>query len=133
MVHGTGDLKMSKKSTLKPSFLYADQGPHKETTVGTFWKYRASKDRRQQKPTNIYFGAWVRTNIAKGYFGTDAIIGAVRLDIQNTYMTFTFDVTVSSLNKVAYGNGGPEFSLVQILDFKKKRKPAKVECPAFLY
>jgi hypothetical protein len=58
----------------------------------------------------------------------------VRLDIQNTFMTFTFDVTVSSLNKVSYGNGGPEFSIIQIIDFKqRKRKPAKVECPAFLY
>jgi len=134
VVHGTGDIKLSKKSVLKPSFLYASQGPHKETTVGTFWKYRASKDRRQRKPTSIYFGAWIRTNIAKEYFGTDAIIGAVRLDIKNTFVTFTFDITVSSLNKVTYGNGGPEFSIVQIIDYKKpKRKPAKVECPAFLY
>ncbi len=134
VVHGTGDFKLSKKSVLKPSFLFADQGPHKETTVGSFWKYRASKDRRQSKPTSIYFGAWLRTNISKNNFGTDAIIGAVRLDIKNTFMTFTFDVTVSSLKKVAYGNGGPEFSIIQIIDFKKpKRRPAKVECPAFLY
>jgi type IX secretion system PorP/SprF family membrane protein len=134
VIHGTGDLKLSKKSVLKPSFLYANQGPHKETTVGTFWKYRASKDRRQRKPTSIYFGAWLRSNISKNNFSTDAIIAAVRLDIQNTFMTFTFDVTVSSLNKVTYGNGGPEFSIVQVIDFKnKKRKPAKVECPAFLY
>jgi type IX secretion system PorP/SprF family membrane protein len=134
VIHGTGDLKLSKKSVLKPSFLYASQGPHKETTVGSFWKYRASKDRRQRKPTSIYFGAWLRSNISKNNFGADAIIAAVRVDIQNTFMTFTFDVTVSSLNKVTYGNGGPEFSIVQVIDFKnKKRKPAKVECPAFLY
>lgn len=134
VVHGTGDLKMNKRSILKPSFLYADQGPHKETTIGTFWKYKASKDRRQRKPTSIYFGAWLRSHISKSHFGTDAIIGAVRLDIQNTFMTFTFDITVSSLNAVAYGNGGPEFSIVQIIDYKKaKRRPAKVECPAFLY
>ncbi len=134
VVHGTGDLKLNKRSVLKPSFLYASQGPHKETTVGSFWKYRASKDRRQSRPTSIYFGAWLRSNISKDHFGTDAIIGAVRLDIQNTFMTFTFDITVSSLNKVSYGNGGPEFSIVQIIDFKKpNRRPAKVECPAFLY
>ncbi len=134
VVHGTGDLKLSKKSILKPSFLYADQGPHKETTVGSFWKYKAGKDYRQQNPTAIYFGAWIRTHISKNSFGTDAIIGAVRLDIQNTFMTFTFDMTISSLSKVTYGNGGPEFSIVQIVDFKnKKKRPAKVECPAFLY
>jgi len=133
VVHGTGDLKINRKSTLKPSFLVADQGPHKETTVGSFWKYRAGKDNRQRKPTYIYFGAWIRTHISKENFTTDAIICAVRLDIKNTFMTFTFDATISSLNKVAYGNGGPEFSLVQVIDFKKKRRPAKVECPAFLY
>lgn len=134
VIHGTGDLKLNRRSTLKPSFLYAMQGPHRETTLGSFWKYRASKDRRQRRPTSIYFGAWVRTNISKANFSADAVVGAVRLDIQNTFITFTFDVTVSSLNQVTYGNGGPEFSIVQVLDFKKdRRRPAKVECPAFLY
>ena len=133
-IHGTGDLRLSKKSILKPSFIFHDQGPHKEITLGTFWKYRPSNDRKQDDATAIYFGAWVRWFAAKQYIGKDAIIGAVRLDYKNTYMTFTFDVNISSLSKVSFGAGGPEFSIIQLVDFKNKnRRPSKVECPAFLY
>lgn len=134
VIHGTGDFQMSRKSVLKPSFIYKDQGPHKQITLGTFWKYRATKDARQTNPTSIYFGGWVRLHAEKDLFGTDAIIGAVRIDIKNTYMTFTFDINVSSLSLVSFGSGGPEFSIVQIVDWRKEnRKPSKVECPAFLY
>ncbi len=133
-VHGTGDLKLSKKSILKPSFIFKDQGPHKEITVGTFWKYRPSKDRGQDNPTSIYFGGWLRWHAAKSYIGRDAIVAAIRLDYKNTYMTFTFDINVSSLTKVSYGAGGPEFSVIQLLNFRKENsRPTKVECPAFIY
>ena len=133
-IHGTGDLKLSKKSILKPSFILKDQGPHKEITVGSFWKYKPSKNRRQDNSTAIYFGAWFRWHAAKQYFGKDAIIGAIRLDYKNTNMTFTFDMNVSSLSKVSYGAGGPEFSIIQYVDFRDENdRPTKVKCPAFIY
>jgi len=133
-LHGTGDIKLSKKSILKPSFIFKDQGPHKEITLGTFWKYRPSKDRGQDNPTSIYFGGWLRWHAAKNYTGTDAIVAAIRLDYKRTFMTFTFDVNISSLTKVSYGAGGPEFSIIQLIDFRdENRRPTKVECPAFIY
>lgn len=133
-IHGTGDLKLSRKSILKPSFIFKDQGPHKEITVGTFWKYRPSKDRGQDNPTSIYFGSWVRWHAAKNYMGTDAIVAAIRLDYKNTHMTFTFDINVSSLTRVSYGAGGPEFSVIQLINFRDENaRPTKVECPAFIY
>lgn len=134
VLHGTGDLKLSKKSVLKPSFIYKDQGPHKEITLGTFWKYRPSKDRGQDNPTSIYFGAWFRWHAEKSYIGKDAIVTALRLDYKKTQMTFTFDINISSLTKVTYGAGGPEFSVIQLVDFKGDRsRPTRVECPAFIY
>ncbi len=135
VLHGTGDFKLSRKSMLRPSFLLAIQHPHRETTVGTFWKYKAGRDFRQDNPTAIYFGAWIRTHISKYKFGTDALIAALRIDIQNTFITFTFDMNVSKLKKATYGNGGPEFSIVQIIDLKNKKKKRfpKVECPDFFY
>ncbi len=133
-IHGTGDLKLSKKSILKPSFIYKDQGPHKEITLGSFWKYRPSKDRGQDNPTSIYFGSWVRWHAAKSYIGKDALIAAIRLDYKKTHMTFTFDVNISSLSKVSYGAGGPELSIIQLIDFRDENaRPTKVECPAFIY
>lgn len=132
--HGTGDLKLSKKSVLKPSFIFKDQGPHKEITLGSFWKYKPTKDRKQDNPTSIYFGAWLRWHAEKNYLGKDAIVAAVRLDYKNTYMTFTFDVNVSSLTKVSNGSGGPEFSVIQLINFRQENtRPTKVECPAFIY
>ncbi len=133
-IHGTGDLKLSKKSILKPSFIFKDQGPHKEITFGTFWKYRPSKDQGQDNPTSIYFGGWLRWHAEKQYIGRDAIIAAVRLDYKNTFMTFTFDMNISSLSKVTFGAGGPEFSIIQLVDFRDENdRPRKVECPAFIY
>lgn len=132
--HGTGEIMMSNKSVLKPSFILKNQGPHREITVGTFWKYRTSKNRRYDNETAIYFGGWLRWFATTEYFGKDAIIGAVRLDYKNTFMTFTFDMNISSLSKVSFGAGGPEFSIIQMVDFKNpKKRPSKVECPAFLY
>ncbi len=134
VVHGTGDFKISRKSTLKPSFMFNDQGPHREISLGSFWKYRTSKDRRQQTPTSIYFGAWMRWHAVQGFVGKDAIIAALRVDYKNTYMTFTFDINISDLSAVSYGQGGPEFSVIQLVDFRSKRyRPKKLECPAFIY
>lgn len=130
--HGTGDIKMGKRSVLKPNFIYKDQGPHKEITMGTFWKYTPSTDRRHDNPTSIYFGGWMRWHAAKKYIGKDALIGAIRLDYKNTLMTFTFDINISSLSKVTFGAGGPEFSVIQLINFRKEnQRPRKVECPAF--
>jgi hypothetical protein len=132
--HGTGEIHLKRKTILRPSILFSDQRPHNEVVAGSFWQFLAGKSSRHQNTTSVYFGAWLRTNISKYDFGADALIGAVRLDIQNTFMTFTFDVNVSSLSQVTFGYGGPEFSIIQIVDFKnKKRRPAKVKCPDFLY
>lgn len=133
-IHGTGEIEVSKKSILKPSFIFTDQGPHKEITVGTFWKYKTSKDKKQDNPTAIYFGGWLRWHAETGYIGRDAIVGAIRIDYKKTFMTFTFDVNISSLSRVSFGAGGPEFSVIQLIDFRDERsRPTKVECPALSY
>ena len=134
VVHGTGDLKINRQSILKPSFMFKDQGPHREITLGSFWKYKTSKDARQRTPTSIYFGAWLRWHIEKDLIGKDAIIGAIRFDYKNTLMTFTFDLNISSLSRASSGSGGPEFSIIQLIDFRDSNaRPVKLECPAFMY
>lgn len=131
VIHGGADLKMSKKAFLKPTFIFKDQGPHREITAGTFLKFKTLKSYRSKAPSSIYFGAWMRMAIEKDFFGTDAVILAARVDYNNTYFTFTFDVNISSLTKVSYGRGGPEFSVVHILDKRGRRQPTKVRCPNF--
>ena len=131
VIHGGADFKVSKKIFAKPSFIFKDQGPHREITLGTFLKYKTLKSYRSKAPSSIYFGAWLRWYAEKNYFGTDAIILAARADYNNTYFTFTFDVNISSLTKVSIGRGGPEFSVVHILEPKGRRQPTKVRCPDF--
>ncbi len=132
-VHGAADFKLTRKSNLKPSFIFADQGPHREITAGSFYKYRTKLDRSNKETSSIYLGAWLRWYAEKDIKGVDAIVAAVRFDHKNTHLTFSFDVNISTLKNVSGGSGGPEFSVVQILDFEERRMPYKVKCPAFTY
>ena len=130
--HAGAELKLSKKSFLKPSLIFKDQGPHRQFTLGTFWKYKNFKHTTNSPGAAIYLGAWLRWHFEKDFSGTDAIVAAVRLDYKQLYITFSFDVNISSLSEVSYGRGGPELSVVKILSFKRKtRKSSKVKCPDF--
>jgi len=135
IVHGGGDFELGKRSTMKPSFIFMDQGPHREITIGSFWKYRTSKRYRYSSndpESALYFGAWFRWYAEKDIKGADAIAAAVRLDFENTFITFSFDINVSTYNRASGGRGGPELSVIKILDINRnRRRPSKVRCPAF--
>lgn len=132
-IHGGGEIRLSDDSSLKPNFVYKDQGPHKEILVGTFWKYKKLRS-KQSQPASLYFGGWLRWYWEKDLKGTDAFILAIRLDYKKTYITFSFDANVSSLKKVSAGNGGPELSVIKIFEYEQKRRRSnKVICPAFRY
>lgn len=133
LIHGGGDFKLTERSSLKPNFVYKNQGPHQEILVGTFWKYKKS-DHRSRPPASLYFGAWLRFYFENDLQGVDAFVLAVRFDYKKTYMTFSFDANVSSLRRVSAGNGGPEFSVIQLFAYEKeRRRSSKVICPAFKY
>ena len=90
--------------------------------------------RRNKSPASIYFGAWIRWFAEKDLIGTDAIVTAFRLDYNNTFLTFSFDMNISTYTRVSYGRGGPELSLMKTIDLgKQKRRTTKVKCPTFFY
>ncbi len=127
--HGGGDIFMSKSMNLMPSFIFMDQGPHKEITMGTFWKYRSGKTRIQKKKNlAIYLGLWGRWYFEfDGIAGFDAIIASLRLNMKKTSLTFSYDINTSSLSAASYGRGGPEISIIHIADWR--RASQKVHCP----
>ena len=132
VIHGGADLRLGKKTYLKPSFITSVQGPHSELTLGSFLKYKSFRSSPNSPGASIYFGTWVRWNLTNAFQSTDAIVTAVRMDLKETYITFSFDINVSTLSNVSKGHGGPELSVVQLLHYKRsKRKPTKVECPDF--
>lgn len=132
-IHGGADIRISDNSSLKPNFVFRDQGPHREILVGTFWKYKKLRTKLRQ-PASLYFGAWLRAYLEQDIRGTDAFIAAVRFDYKKTFITFSFDANISSLRRVSAGNGGPELSIIKIFDYEKKRRRSnKIICPAFRY
>lgn len=132
-IHGGADIWLTNDSSLKPNFVFKDQGPHREIMVGTFWKYQKLRSKLSQ-PASLYFGAWMRWYLEQDIKGIDAFVFALRFDYKKTFITFSFDANVSSLKRVSVGNGGPELSIIQIFDYEKQRRRSnKVICPAFRY
>jgi len=129
--HGGGNFRMTRNFTLMPSFIYLDQGPHKEISMGSFMKFYEGKSKR--KVTKVfYFGAWIRWYKDTGIIGTDAVIVSIRTDFNKTYLTFSFDINLSTLTIASYGAGGPEISVIQIIDYPRWRKKVfRVDCPVF--
>ena len=134
-IHGGADIRLNDDMSLKPNFVFKDQGPHREILVGSFWKYKKLRSKLRQ-PASLYFGGWMRWYMdqQQDVRGTDAIILAIRFDYKKMFITFSFDANISTLRKVSAGNGGPELSIIKIFDYgKPRRRSNKVICPAFRY
>jgi len=132
LIHGGGDFQIGKNSSLKPTFIFMDQGPHREITMGSFYKFQnvGGGNKYDRNVSSLYFGAWVRWHAEKEFTSADAIIASVRWDLNKTFITFSFDVNISTLTNVSSGRGGPEISVVHILDNSRAgKRRAKVECP----
>lgn len=131
VLHGGGTMKLAKGLTILPSFIFMDQGPHQEISMGSFVKFLRNRPMNDSESA-FYVGAWFRYHIEKDFIGSDAIVTAIRLDINNTYVTFSFDFNLSSLTQASYAAGGPELSVIQVLTVPKDRlHNEKVRCPAF--
>lgn len=130
ILHGGADINPGGDFALKPSFIFMDQGPHKEITIGTFVKYNYEKRSRQLKGSGVYLGAWLRWYVENDIRGVDAVVLSLRFDFDDVFLTFSFDSNISKLTAASNGVGGPEFSVVKILETPYRGKQ-KVSCPAF--
>lgn len=132
--HAGGELQFGEFSSIRPSVLYFHQGPNRQIKFGTFWRYKADNGLHTDAPIAVHFGAWLRTYIARGGSGVDAVNLAARFDYDKTSVVVSFDINVSSLVVASDGFGGPEVGLVQELDWgSKRRKRHRVKCPTFQY
>lgn len=130
VIHGGADLRLSRYMSVLPSFIFMDQGPHQEISMGSFLK--VCKDPSfKRSPYAFYIGAWMRWYAENDVAGTDALILSLRTDIKKTKIAFSFDLNLSSLTVASKGAGGPELSIIQIIDSKRRKfKKGKVKCPA---
>jgi type IX secretion system PorP/SprF family membrane protein len=130
ILHGGASIKMNEYVTLKPSFLFFDQHPHREFNMGTFLKITRETRSYVRPEYAFYAGLWYRWSLKDGQFNRDALIASLRYDIRNTVFSFSFDLNISPLRKASRGFGGPELSVMHFLDIiRPQRKRVKVKCP----
>lgn len=129
IIHGGADLRLSRYTSVQPSFIFMDQGPHQEISMGSFLK--VCKDPSFKKsPYAFYIGGWFRWYAENDIIGTDALILSLRTDIKRTKIAFSFDLNLSTLTVASKGAGGPELSIIQIIHSDKRNfRRGKVKCP----
>lgn len=132
VIHAGGEFRMSKYLSLMPTALFMDQGVHREITVGSFVHYESKMSNRKRSQRHFYIGGWVRAYAEQDIAGIDAVITSIRVDHGNTKFTFSFDFNISTLRRASWGLGGPELSIIHVVQTnREQKKRSKVICPAF--
>ncbi len=130
IVHGGASVRLNEYLTIKPSFIFFDQHPHREINLGTFFKVTRETRTYLRPEYAFYAGLWYRWSAKNGDFNRDALIASLRYDFRRTVLSFSFDLNISPLQKASNGVGGPELSVMHFLDFiRPQRKRFKVKCP----
>lgn len=130
-LHGGATIRMSEELTLKPSFLFMDQGPHREITFGSFLRYKANRTGLHKRPLYfVYAGAWLRSYVESDIAGVDAIVASIKYEYRKLSIAISYDINISSYTAASGGRGGLEFSVIRVFDWDRpKRKKHKVKCP----
>lgn len=116
-IHSGGYFGLGETSTLHLSGLYSTQANAHETVLGGAIELAVSDG---DKPTNVYFGSWLRLN--------DAIIPYIGLEFGDFRLGLTYDVNNSSLRTASESKGGMELSL----NYSKRPSESKgMPCPKF--
>ena len=75
--HGGADIKVNRNLSVRPTFIFMDQGPHREITIGSFVKYESRMNSMlNDKNASLSFGAWMRWYSEVDFSGADAFIAA---------------------------------------------------------
>jgi len=124
-LHGGGYFPSeSTGKTWYVSALYSRQATASELVFGGALEMSASQD--ENKPVNVYVGAWVRANNV-----SDAIIPYVGLDYGSFNLGMTYDINVSGFKVATQQRGGFEISLIYIARQIDTNSRDKVQCPHF--
>jgi type IX secretion system PorP/SprF family membrane protein len=137
VMNAGGEFKASAKLMLLPSLIYFDQGPHSEWTMGSYVRHKLNSIDENNRRF-LYYGLWFRWYHSFEYnSGYDALIASVRLDNNNFTYAISYDLTVSSLTRAARFTGGPELSIIYMIDervagqLQQRNKHKKISCPDF--
>lgn len=121
-ISGIGEIPVTAKVDLLPSFLYQHQGKFHETLLGLFGKYYLSPVNGME--TAVSLGAFYRLK--------DAFILAANMDYRNFNVGLSYDINTSRLREATNRRGGFEISVIYIF---KKIQPfvaKKRVCPVYM-
>ncbi|MDF2437876.1 MAG: hypothetical protein K0Q95_2252 [Bacteroidota bacterium] len=119
---GIGQIPVSTKIDVLPSFMYQRQGKFNETLLGLFGKYYLAPVNGQEAAFSL--GAFYRVK--------DAFILAANMDYRSFNVGISYDVNTSKLREATNRRGGFEISVIYIF---KKLVPfvaKKRVCPIYM-
>ncbi len=130
-LHGGATIRLSPELTIKPSFIFMDQGPHKEITIGSFFRYKTYRRGLHKRPLYfVYLGGWLRSYFESDVAGVDAIVASIKYEYRKLNIAISYDFNISSYRLASVGRGGLELSLIRTFDWARNpRKANKVKCP----
>jgi type IX secretion system PorP/SprF family membrane protein len=125
-VHGSGFFPLSDQLAIHANTLYQLQGASKELVAGAALGYTLYNT--GSKYTAVYAGLWSRfANVV-----SDAVVPYLGLEYNSFRLGISYDVNISSLKTVSYGQGAMEFSLIYVKNNKGSGKsPRFMHCPKF--
>jgi type IX secretion system PorP/SprF family membrane protein len=124
-IHGGGYFPSAATGkTWYVSALYSRQATASELVFGGALELSASED--ENKPVNVYIGAWARANNV-----SDAIIPYAGLDYGSFSLGMTYDINISGFKVATQQRGGFEISLIYIVKKSDSNASDKVQCPRF--
>jgi type IX secretion system PorP/SprF family membrane protein len=130
VIHGGASIRLNSGIDLLPSLVMARQGPHYEMSMGAYLRLSRGGGIKFSSDVRLYGGLWGKVASPGLDFQRDAIIVAFRLDYLNFQTALAFDLTISEYAAASKGFGGPELSLIYLLENPKGKK-SRVVCPGF--
>lgn len=116
--HTGGLIPFNDQLGFMPGLMFVKQGPTYEANISAMMRYKFSKVPTVK--TAFYFGVMYRVE--------DALIAAVRADIKQFQIHFSYDLNMSKLTSASRANGGPEVALIYTGCFNRKNNDRY--CPA---
>jgi type IX secretion system PorP/SprF family membrane protein len=121
-VSAIGQIPVSAKLDVLPSFMYQHQGKFHETLMGVFGKYYL-------KPVN---GTETAVSLGGFYRLKDAFILAANMDYRNFNVGISYDVNTSKLKEATNRRGGFEISVIYIFRKLVPFVAKKRVCPIYM-
>lgn len=123
LYHSTQLIVVPNKLTMTPTIVWSQQNRHHEVIIGLSSKYKMYKTNFIPKPYTLIVGVYTRAN--------DALIGLIGFEVERLTFQFSYDVNYSKLYKASLYQGGPELSLIYIVNSFGSQKKSKIICPIF--